>query len=232
MSVSDSARRRLNFLPHGVAAFLRSRCIEAAGALLLLAALALAVALASYHPDDPSLNAASGAATANWLGRPGAVVADLLLQLVGVAAALPAVLLALWGWRVAAHRGINRPGPRRVALVLARLALVGLGHGYRAAPDWPSAAGHGGLAGFYGHRAVATLLDATGLGLPAWVAQTVLAVIALPLLLLATAFGLNDWGRGLRGVVAGGRAVLRGAPGAGSRSRWSPVPASACTQGA
>ena len=49
-------------------------------ALLLVAGLALIVALASYEPTDPSLNTSTREAARNLAMLPGALTADLLLQ--------------------------------------------------------------------------------------------------------------------------------------------------------
>ncbi|GGO99517.1 DNA translocase FtsK [Stakelama pacifica] len=59
------------------------------GIVLLLLTLAVAVALASYHSGDPSLNTAAAGPAKNLLGDPGAVVADLLFAIAGV----PVVLM-------------------------------------------------------------------------------------------------------------------------------------------
>ncbi len=72
------------------------------GLVLVTAALMLLLALATYHPTDPSWNTASGAvgphAARNWTGLFGAWLGDLLLQTLG----LTAFFLPLWlgglGW--------------------------------------------------------------------------------------------------------------------------------------
>ena len=67
------------------------------GLVLALASLLLLLALATYHPSDPSLNTATDAAAAhavrNWIGLFGSYLSDLLLQALG----LTAFLLPLWG---------------------------------------------------------------------------------------------------------------------------------------
>jgi DNA segregation ATPase FtsK/SpoIIIE, S-DNA-T family len=76
------------------------------GVVLLLVSLLLLLALATYHPSDPSLNTATTTVTAadhaarNWAGLFGAWLSDLLLQAIGLTAfLLPAWLGALgWGW--------------------------------------------------------------------------------------------------------------------------------------
>ncbi len=79
------------------------RLNEVTGMVLLVAASLLFLALASYHPTDPSLNTVGGYAgrqAHNWTGLIGATVSDLLLQLEGVAAFfIPLMMGALaWTW--------------------------------------------------------------------------------------------------------------------------------------
>ena len=62
------------------------------GAIVGLAVLALAAvvaaSLATWTVDDPSLSHATDHAARNVLGFPGAIVSDLLTQLLGLAASL------------------------------------------------------------------------------------------------------------------------------------------------
>ena len=52
--------------------------------LILLAMIgALMAALASWHVDDPSLSYAAATPVQNWLGFPGAVIADLSIHSIG-----------------------------------------------------------------------------------------------------------------------------------------------------
>ena len=65
----------------------RSWLLVGGSALGAVALLSL-VAMASYHPSDPSLNTAAAGPVRNWLGPPGAWTADLLLSLWGPPAGL------------------------------------------------------------------------------------------------------------------------------------------------
>ena len=71
------------FVPTG-----NRRLNELIGFLLCISALLLFLALASYSPLDPSLNSASVLtgthAARNWIGVVGAVISDLMLQLLGL----------------------------------------------------------------------------------------------------------------------------------------------------
>ncbi len=96
----------------------RSGAVIAAVALML-AALVMALALASYHAGDPAMNTASGGPAENLLGLPGAWFADLALWLLGpvVALLLPIVpIVAMRLWR-------DLPAGRWGRMV--RMALIG-----------------------------------------------------------------------------------------------------------
>ncbi|HVL73509.1 MAG TPA: DNA translocase FtsK 4TM domain-containing protein, partial [Beijerinckiaceae bacterium] len=62
------------------------RTVELAGLGLIAAAGAATVALATWSIDDPSLNNATDGPVRNLLAWPGAIAADLLMQLFGLAA--------------------------------------------------------------------------------------------------------------------------------------------------
>ena len=51
--------------------------------------------------QDPSLSHATDGPVRNLLGTPGAVGADLLMQLFGLAATVLVLPVAVWGWRIA-----------------------------------------------------------------------------------------------------------------------------------
>ena len=82
-----------------------TRALEMGAALLLFGlALFLVLALASYHQTDPSASTAAGGEVLNWMGAPGAFVADQALFLFGPAAVLLVPLPIAWGrrlWRFA-----------------------------------------------------------------------------------------------------------------------------------
>ena len=84
--------------------FLRRRMVELRGAAWLALALALALALVSFHTTDPSFNQATAVPTHNLLGLPGAYLADLLLQTLGLASALIVAGFTVWGVRIVMHK--------------------------------------------------------------------------------------------------------------------------------
>jgi len=69
----------------GLRSFARRQASRAAG-LTLLAGVAFALAaLGTWNVDDPSFSHATSAPVRNLLGTGGAVTADLLMQLIGLA---------------------------------------------------------------------------------------------------------------------------------------------------
>src|SRR5215467_1364603 len=73
------------------------RLNELIGFLALIFATLIVLALVSYSPLDASLNTAAtppaGHPTHNWIGMFGALVSDLMLQALGIAAFLVPVYL-------------------------------------------------------------------------------------------------------------------------------------------
>src|SRR6476661_6557950 len=77
------------------------RLNEGIGLVYLALGIAIILSLVSYHPADLSWNTVGGAAKPlNLIGKAGAHVSDLLLQLAGLGAfTVPALLIALaWKW--------------------------------------------------------------------------------------------------------------------------------------
>ncbi|MEW6018184.1 MAG: DNA translocase FtsK 4TM domain-containing protein, partial [Pseudomonadota bacterium] len=89
------------------------------GGVLAAAGIAFALALATYNAADPSLNASSAQAPANVLGPPGAVIADVGMQSLGLAAGLAALMMVLFGLSRALAPD---PDATRAALRLRALA--------------------------------------------------------------------------------------------------------------
>jgi S-DNA-T family DNA segregation ATPase FtsK/SpoIIIE len=89
------------------------RLNELVGFLLIVSALLLSLALASYSALDPSFNSASVLTTArgarNWIGIVGAVVSDLCLQAFGIGAFLLPVFPFVLGMRWFRSRKVQSP---------------------------------------------------------------------------------------------------------------------------
>jgi S-DNA-T family DNA segregation ATPase FtsK/SpoIIIE len=134
-------------LPPGTGAFIRQRLSEAGGLVMFIAAVTLLAALVTYHQADPSFNSASTASALNLLGRPGAFTADLLLQSLGLAAGLPVLAFAVWGWKLVSFAGLRRTWLRFIMLPIAAI-LLAMPLAVLPAPEsWPLKTSLGGVAG-------------------------------------------------------------------------------------
>ncbi|WP_414654384.1 DNA translocase FtsK [Ideonella sp.] len=172
--------------------------------LMTLAWLALALALVSRRAEDPGFSTSgSGGPVMNWLGAPGAWVADVLLVLFGFSAWwwVLAGGRQLWvGWRAVQRGEVLQPWPRSArigGLVLLLVASCALEwtrlYGWEARLP-----GHaGGVLGFWlGPLSMKLGFLASGV---LWIS---LLVVALPLALrfswLRVADGLGAWVEGFR----------------------------------
>ncbi len=109
------------------------RLNELIGFLVFVFAVLLVLALMSYSPLDPSLNTAAaplaGKPAHNWIGVVGAMVADLALQLFGIAAFLLPALLAMYSLHWFRSRPIVSPYAKTIgaaALIAFLSGFVGL----------------------------------------------------------------------------------------------------------
>ena len=114
--------------------------------LLGLVAICLA-ALASWSVDDPSFSYATSKVPANWLGFPGAAIADALFQVFGLGALALLVPPALWGWAFTRRRMPSHMGLRALAWIAATLLLAGVLSFVAMPATWPLPTGLGGLVG-------------------------------------------------------------------------------------
>ena len=128
------------------------------GFAILTVVILVMVSLASWSVDDPSLSYATDQPARNWLGFPGAVIADLSFQIFGLGMLAVLVPPALWGWSLIRLRVPARMGLRVITWIGASLLASGV-LAFIAAPEtWPLPTGLGGLigAGFANLAALAT----------------------------------------------------------------------------
>ncbi|UVF19813.1 DNA translocase FtsK [Microvirga terrae] len=128
-------------------AFLARRAQELTGLCLITVAGAVAVALATWSVDDPSLNNATDLPVRNLLGWPGAIVADLLMQLLGLGAIAALLPLALWGWRLMKSGDLGRLQLRLALWVIGAGAATALASALPPTQSWPLPTGLGGVVG-------------------------------------------------------------------------------------
>ena len=94
-------------LPDPVREFMVRRAAELIGFALCFIAIGGLLSLASWSALDPSLNYASNQPVDNWLGKPGAIAADLLMQTIGLGSLGLIFVILNWGLSLLAHRGFS-----------------------------------------------------------------------------------------------------------------------------
>ena len=167
------------------------------GGLCAVGGLGLALAFFSFNPADPSWNAVSDTAPANWMGSLGAVAADLLLQSLGLTAWLGALFMVVFGVQRAAAPDPDvlrrRQQLRALAAVGGILALAGALAVLQPPAAWPLAKGLGGFWGAGLHDALGGLIAFLHAPAAPWIASGLLLVLALGALGWAASLSLSEF---------------------------------------
>lgn len=171
------------------------------GLLLIMAALAVYMALTTYHQDDPTFNHSNGNVPLNLLGGFGANLAEAVLFAFGVA--LPLFLLGffIWGYHLLRYGAVEEFKVRLLAFVVgvcSTSTLLNLVCYFRF--------GSYGLGGKPAHRAAAWLqtnLSAAGLPYAKYILAAVLLVVSVMALNLVLGITFKDWYKCLRYAGAG-----------------------------
>ncbi len=140
------------------------RAGEIAAALALFAAMIfLALALVSYHQTDPSASTAAGGPVLNWMGAPGAWLAERVLFLFGWVGVLLLPLLYVMArklWRLVEEDDAGMPHAdhawwRPVGVLFFAMALLGTVLALIfTGPGGSLPASMGGVSGLLGARAI------------------------------------------------------------------------------
>src|ERR1700727_557411 len=104
MSMIDRSLDGMAFLSGQLGGVLRRRLREGGGISVVSLAMIASLALATWSVQDPSLSHATDAPVRNLLGVPGAIAADLMMQLLGLGAVALLLPVAVWGYRLLGHR--------------------------------------------------------------------------------------------------------------------------------
>src|SRR2546421_8108319 len=173
-------------------AALRRRLHEMIGVALIAVASIAALALATWSVQDPSLSHATNAPVRNMLGLPGAIGADLMMQLLGIATIAFLFPLAAWGWRLLTHRPLDRERVRGLLWIAGAFAAAGFASCLPASKAWPLPTGLGGVIGDALLRVPAWVFGAPLSGATRFVVAVVIGMMALTAIALAAGFGRHD----------------------------------------
>ena len=150
-------------LPAAIRDALARRLRELIGLGLLSFVGCAAAALMSWSVQDPSLSHATSRPIRNLLGYPGAIGADLLMQILGLGAIMLILPIAVWGWRMITHRAFDRHALRFGCWILSTILAAGFASCWPHGGKWPLPTGLGGVIGDALVRAPAVALGPPGL---------------------------------------------------------------------
>src|SRR6204780_1902315 len=134
-------------LPASIREALARRLRELAGLGLIALSGVAAAALMTWSVQDPSLSHATPRAIRNIVGYPGAICADLLMQILGLGAIMLILPVAVWGWRMLTHRGFDREALRLGCWILCTVISAGFASCWPHGGAWPLPTGLGGVVG-------------------------------------------------------------------------------------
>src|ERR1700760_4650680 len=164
---------RVGHLPASIRDALLQRLRELMGLALIIFSGLAAAALTTWSVLDPSLShATTSRVIRNILGYPGAIGADMLMQILGLGAIMVILPVAVWGWRMMTHRNFDREVLRLGAWVLCIVLAAGFASCWPHTGKWPLPTGLGGVVGDALVRAPAVVF-----GPPGFIYRFVLGII-------------------------------------------------------
>src|SRR3984885_4319941 len=132
-------------LPAAIREALARRLRELAGLSLIAMSGVAAAALMTWSVQDPSLSHATSRPIRNIVGYPGAIGADLLMQILGLGAIMLILPVAVWGWRMLTHRTFDREALRLACWILCTVIAAGFASCWPHGGSWPLPTGLGGV---------------------------------------------------------------------------------------
>src|SRR6187431_1551585 len=149
-------------LPAAIREALARRLRELAGLMLIAISGVAAAALMTWSVQDPSLSHATSRPIRNVLGYPGAIGADLLMQILGLGAIMLILPVAVWGWRMLTHRTFDREALRLGCWILCTVIAAGFASCWPHGGAWALPTGLGGVVGDALLRAPAVVFGPAG----------------------------------------------------------------------
>jgi DNA segregation ATPase FtsK/SpoIIIE, S-DNA-T family len=153
----------VSHLPQSIRDALTRRIRELVGLGLIALCGVAAAALMTWSVQDPSLSHATSRAIRNVLGYPGAISADMMMQILGLGAIMLILPIAVWGWRMLTHRTFDREALRLGCWLLATVLAAGFASCFKHGGSWPLPTGLGGVVGDALVRAPAVVFGPAGL---------------------------------------------------------------------
>ncbi len=147
MSMIDRSLDGMAALSGQLGAMVQRRLREAGGIALISIALLAALALATWSVQDPSLSHATDAPVHNLLGLPGAIAADMMMQLLGLGSLALLLPIGVWGYRLLGHRQLSHERLRVLLWLVGAILTAAFASCLPRTPHWPLPSGLGGVIG-------------------------------------------------------------------------------------
>jgi len=147
MRLSRSRQAEFTEVSGHLKLFFGRRLSEMVGIALLVAAICVTLALMTWSVQDPSLNQAVNRPVTNLLGRPGAMLSDIMIQLFGLSALAWLAPLGFLGFKLMSGQAVTRLKLRLLMWLLGGLSLSALVGTLPMIGAWPLPIGLGGIVG-------------------------------------------------------------------------------------
>jgi DNA segregation ATPase FtsK/SpoIIIE, S-DNA-T family len=156
-SLSGLDRQRL--LPPALEARLIGTLGRGCGVLLCVVLAAVWASMVSWSVVDPSLSHATDGPVRNALGSPGAIIADLMIQTLGLASAVVLLPLMIWAFELVQSERVADMRTKAIFFPFAVLGVASALASLPRSPSWPIEPGYGGILGDALFGAVSSVLS-------------------------------------------------------------------------
>ena len=190
MALHGSGYEPRPLLPHPLEERLRGGFSRLVGFMLAVLTAAGWLSLMTWSAQDPSLTHAAGGTTRNLMGPFGAIVSDLLLQSIGLAAIFGMVVISFWSAELVLRRRLVELRIRLIIAPIALLVLAGALASVAAPASWPLHQGLGGALGTLVFKLVSSLFAQVNPGRAGLAAG--LVMFAAGMCALSAALGLTQ----------------------------------------
>ena len=180
MALHDTYDTDESTIPAALRRFLKNRLYELAGLLLLAIIFAVAISLAFWSKNDPSLNHATGLRPTNVLGNYGAIISDQLIQLLGLGSLVFIFVPLKWAAGLLRHEPISYKKATFTFWIAATIASCCVLADLPKPMGWALTSGMGGSSG---EIIVGGLLSILSIGIKGIIAEILVFIGATAALL-------------------------------------------------
>ncbi len=115
-------KNSISFFPESLQAFIARRLVDTIALLTFIAAIFIILSISSYNSADPSWNTSIGESNQeiyNIGSIQGAIIADILLQTLGIGAFILPLTLSIWAYRIFKRQTIRPVSLRFITIFIS-----------------------------------------------------------------------------------------------------------------